>query len=151
MTTVKHSRNSKRAQGDIRGNSQEVCGNVGKESGRNRVSLSSATSGPQRGRRSGFTILPCLLSGSWAGCLTHDVYLMVEAMARWHGWEWEHGAANTCRSGTEATPHHRRRSTPDPTNDSFDNGTPKGQRRSQVQRRDARSVPRYDILASRNN
>ncbi|KAI3532760.1 hypothetical protein CSPX01_13220 [Colletotrichum filicis] len=45
-------------------------------------------------------------------------------MARWHGWEWEHGAANTCRSGTEATPH-RCRSTPDPTNDSFDNGTPK--------------------------
>lgn len=50
---------------------------------------------------------------------------MVEAMARWHGWEWEHGAANTCRSGTEATLHRRRRSTPDPTNDSLDNGTPK--------------------------
>ncbi|UQC88063.1 uncharacterized protein CLUP02_13585 [Colletotrichum lupini] len=83
-----------------------------------------ASSSPQQGRRSGPTILACLLSGSWAGCLTHDVYLMVEAMARWHGWEWEHGAANTCRSGTEATPH-RRRSTPDPTNDSFDNGTPK--------------------------
>ncbi|KAK7460091.1 hypothetical protein Landi51_00340 [Colletotrichum acutatum] len=66
-----------------------------------------------------------LKASSRAGCLTHDVYLMVEALARWHGWEWEHGAANTCRSGTEATPHHRRRSTPDPTNDSFDNGIPK--------------------------